>query len=327
MQKIFLTDTQCSTETIFHKGSIMKISKFISLNFIDELASKYVVRSFVWALVFLMVTTFVAAAGLNYHFSQYFIGETIVQLLVEIFSASAIVFFAFFIYVYFIGPTPASQALVIRPQDVGTELEKLPLDTRSYMFWGRSGSYFRAVPLQEMDKLAQQIRRSISIKVLLPDPRDNRLTNSYNEILRSLGEEQDGNELLVHVLATCTACAIVSAKNKYLDIEIYLSTFIPGFRLDLSDRGAILTQDDKNKPALLFVYDSGFYDAWQSTMIDECKISTKLNWDEQKFVSLSLEESEFGLDILRSFGVDFEDYGDLRSHVASLVCSRSHRYE
>ena len=306
----------------------MKASKIISLNFFDDLTSRYVTRRFLFGFIVLALSTFCIAIAISKRPIQSFWTETTVQLLLEICCASIIILFAYWLYLYFIGSNPAaSKVSVTRPQDISEKMQSLPLNARNYMFWGRSGSFFRAHPLRVMDKQARETKRNVDVSVLLPNPNDTRLTESYRQILQSLGEDYGKNPLMPHVLATCIACATVSANNRHLNVQIYLSSFIPGFRLDLSDNGAILTQDDKKKSALHFTADSEFYDMWRSTMLDECNVSTKVEWSDPIFRSLTLNEPEYKTDTLRAFSIPFIDSEQLRSKVLSLVSDQLHRYK
>ncbi len=119
----------------------------------------------------------------------------------------------------------------------------------------------------------------------MPDPDDERLVKSYREILRSLGEDPSQNPLLPNVLATCMACAIVASNNKHLEIKVHLSRFLPAFRVDLSEKGAILTQDDKKKSALYFEYGSEFWDMFHSTVANERAVSRAVTWSQEAFVA------------------------------------------
>src|SRR5690606_2628048 len=132
-------------------------------------------------------------------------------------SGSLIILSFYALYVYFIGAnTDVREVSVIRPQDISERMHTLPFEVRHYMFWGRSGSFFRSYPLLELDKQAREKKRDIVVDVLLPDPNDERLVKSYRDILNVLGETAGDNPLLPHVLATCMASAIVSSNNKHL---------------------------------------------------------------------------------------------------------------
>lgn len=237
-----------------------------------------------------------------------------------------LVFYA--LYVYFIGANAAVREVnVTRPQDIGERMRALPLDVRHYMFWGRSGSFFRAYPLVELDRQARDSKRNITVDVLLPDPYDERLVKSYRDILKSLGEKPIDNPLLPNVLATCMACAILASNNKHLEIKVYLSKFLPAFRVDLSDHGAILTQDDRNKSALYFDYGSEFWDMFRSTVANERDVSRAVAWNKEMFEGLKLEEKSCDTLTLNAFGIKVDDVGEIQKEVARLITNRPHRYQ
>lgn len=122
------------------------------------------------------------------------------------------------------------------------------------------------------------------------------------------------------------ACAIVSSNNKHLDIKVHLSRFLPAFRVDLSDNGAILTQDDKKKSALYFDYGSEFYDMFRSTVTNERDVSREVTWDKELFTGLKLEEKGCDAKTLIAFGISVGDVDAIQQEVARLIAVRPHRY-
>ncbi|MXY38863.1 MAG: hypothetical protein F4Y62_03530 [Rhodospirillaceae bacterium] len=254
--------------------------------------------------------------------------QLVISILVEVLSGTLIVILFYILYMHFIGPNRASKDVsVVRPQDISEELKKLPKQVTTYMFWGRSGSFFRSYPIIELDKDARNKKHNISIDVLLPNPEEKHLVDSYQDILVSLGEEEGENTLLSHVVATCLICAILDANNRYLNVRIHISSFLPGFRLDLSDNGAILTQDDKRKSALFFESGSEFYEMFRSTMLNECKISRRIIWDETLFRDLDLDRSSCTVLTIDAFNIEVPDVSSIQTKVANLVARRPHRYK
>lgn len=255
------------------------------------------------------------------------INEVIISILINITSGSVIIIGFYIIYVYFIGDNAAVREVsVTRPQDIRERMVAMPKGVRHYMFWGRSGSYFRAYPLLVLDTEAREDKRNIAVDVLLPDPDDERLVKSYRDILKSLGEDKGDNPLLPNVLATCIACAIMASNNKHLTIKVHLSRFLPAFRVDLSDNGAILTQDDKKKSALYFDYGSEFYDMFRSTVTNERGVSREVTWDKELFAGLKLEEKSCDVKTLKAFSINVADVDAIQQEVAHLITVRPHRY-
>lgn len=178
-----------------------------------------------------------------------------------------------------------------------------------------------------LDEESRLLKRPTSIEVLLPNPDDPRLVESYRDILNSLGEDAGENPLLPNVLATCMACAIIDANNKHLQISVYISSFLPAFRVDLSDNGAIITQDDKKKSALFFEYGSEFYDMYRSTANNERDVSRRVKWESKAFRGLKLEEKSCDVSTLNAFGINVPDVDGTQQEVAKLITKRPHRYK
>ena len=301
----------------------MRASQITAIDFFENLASKYARRWFFWFFVLLVGLCLL----LIYLVDEWNKG-IITSILIEIMSGSLIILAFYVLYVYFIGANSGlREVTVVRSQDISDKMLKLPKEVRNYMFWGRSGSFFRSYPLLELDKQANTHGHNVRIEVLLPDPTDESLVNLYRGILKTLGENDSENPLLPHVIATCMTCAIVSANNRHLEIRIHLSRFLPGFRLDLSDHGAILTQDSKKKAALYFERNSEFYEMFRSTMISERNVSIEVQWDENLFRGLKLTKESCTKSTLNAFGIDVPAPQDILQDVAKLVSQRPHRYQ
>lgn len=305
----------------------MKASKITALDFFDDLTSSYARSRFLGGFVALIVICLLIIPITDALQGWPTVKEVSRSTLIQIVSSSLIILAFYSMYMWFIGPNAAIREVsVTRPQDISERVKMLPVDVRHYMLWGRSGSYFRAYSLLKLDEEARDKKRNIVVDVLLPDPQDSRLVGSYRDILKVLGEEPGDNPLLPQVLATCTACAILAANNKHLEIRIHFSSFLPGFRIDLSDNGAILTQDDKRKSALFFEYGSEFYDMFRSTVMNEKAVSQQVIWDSNIFRGLKLEEKSCDKTTLEAFGIYIPNIDAIQREVATLVTQRPHRY-
>jgi hypothetical protein len=254
--------------------------------------------------------------------SQGIIREILTSLLIEVIAGSLIILAFYCIYVYFVGPNlTVREVSVTRPQDIRDRMKHLPLGVSHYMFWGRSGSFFRAYPLLKLDEQAKREKKNIDVEVVLPDPTDARLVASYQEIVRALGETPNKNTLLANVLATSIACAIISANNKFIKIKIFYSKFLPAFRVDISNQGAILTQDDPGKSALFFEFESEFYEMFRTTVRSEMSVSREVKWNETLFKGRSLDEPSCDKSIINGFGIDVEDFDAILRDVTVLISS------
>ena len=303
----------------------MKASKITAVDFFDDLNSPYARRWFFWIFGALTMVCMLLA----YFLISTTLKEIIASFLIEVGSGSLIILAFYGFYVYFIGPnTAAREVSVTRSHDINKQMKELPLGASKYMHWGRSGGYFRACPLLKLDEQARENKHRIKIEVLLPDPGEACLVESYRDILKSFGEDMGKDSLLMHVLATYMACAILASNNMYLEISIHLSRFLPAFRFDLSDNGAILTQDDPDKSALYFESGSEFYEMFRNTMINEREISREITWCKNSFDGLKLEEKSCNETRLRAFDIKVpdEDVDKIQREVSRLITKRPHRY-
>lgn len=305
----------------------MKASKITALDFFEDLTSRYARRRFFAGFALIIAVCILLIWLTMAHITSPTLKQILLAVLIQIVASSMITLAFYALYVYFIGAnTAVREVSVTRPQDISERMRALPLDVRHYMFWGRSGSFFRAHPLLELDRQARENKRNITIDILLPDPDDDRLVQSYRDVLKALGEERGDNPLLPNVLATCMACAIIASNNRHLQIKIHLSRFLPAFRVDLSDNGAILTQDDKKKSALYFDYGSEFWDMFRSTVANERDVSRAVGWSKEMFEGLQLEANSCTAQTLNAFGIKVQNVEAIQQEVARLITKRPHRY-
>lgn len=143
---------------------------------------------------------------------------------------------------------------------------------------------------------------------------------------RSAKKEGSSRALVAHVFATCFVCAVEDAKNTHLDVSVYLSKHLPTYRLDLSDNGAILTQDDKKRAALQFTSDGEFFDLWRNAITGEKDRSTRVLWDREKFKGASLAPGRKVSELLESLNIDMTAHDGLEREVTCLVDNPFHRY-
>lgn len=306
----------------------MKASKITAIDFFDDLSSPYARKRFLFALFIFFLFFLVLFYILKKYIPQGIFHEISQSILIELISGIIIINLFYICYHYFIGTNDAIREVsAVRPQDIGSFIKKIPEDTRSYTFWGRSGSYFRSNTLIKIDEQSREKKCFTRVNVILPDPKNKELSNSYEEILKSLGEYSDENSLLENVLATSIICAIINENNLHMQIKIHYSNFLPSFRLDMSDTGAILTQDDKNKSALYFNSGSDFYEMFRTTANNEMQISKEIRWDSTIFKDLKIAKESCDKKTLNAFGFENENIDHLQQSVAAKIVNKSHRYQ
>ncbi|MBY5751418.1 hypothetical protein [Rhizobium leguminosarum] len=305
----------------------MKATKITAIDFFDDLSSPYArKRFFVGFIVFGGLC--IVAMYLDHQFVPNGAIKAVLDSVLANLLSSILVILGFYIlYTFFIGPNDGLKEVVpTRARDISEAMKQLPEKTRSYLFWGRSGSYFRSSPLIVLDGYARRSKIMTNVDVLMPDPFDERLINSYRDIKDSLGEESDGNPLLANVLATTICCAVLNANNRYLSVRVFYSAFLPAFRVDLSDNGSILTQDDKSKGALFFKPSSEFHELLRTSILNEMAVSREINLEEATFKKKKLDSGSCTPEILARFGVAEAARSALAPKIATLIEERRHRY-
>jgi hypothetical protein len=307
----------------------LKASKITAVDFFEDLTSPFARKRFFWGFVALCVLCGVVLYLVRSLLPEGAVRDVAEAVVIDVLAGSLIVLAFYSLYMHFIGPNAGlREVTVTRPRDIRERLEQLPDNVRHYTFWGRSGSYFRSSPLLVLNRQSREHKRVIKVDVVLPDPTDERLIKSYQQILASLGENVDGNRLLANVLATSMACAIIDANNKYIRVRLFYSKFLPAFRVDISENGAILTQDDPAKSALFFDFGSEFYDMFRTQVDNEIGFSREVKWDEALFTGRTLDEKSCDKNTLGAFGiVEENDFDHVQKQVAMLITMRPHRYK
>lgn len=305
----------------------MKASKLRAVDFIEDLTSPYARRRFLWSFVAILLVSIGCMALATMLLNQGWPRDLLQSFFSEVAAASAIILIFYAVYLYFIGPhTSADKVVVVRSQDIRELLRELVNETRHYAFWGRTGAFFRSESLRDLSQQAIGNRRQISVDVLLPDPNDPELAAGYSRILHALGEDAKKPTLPAHVLATCFVCAVEEANNMHLDVHVYLSKHLPTYRLDLSDKGVLLTQDDRRRAALRFESEGEFFDLWRAAIDSEKERSREVKWDRERFEGVDLATANCTPDQLASLNVGVEDHDGVANEVGDLVRNRSHRY-
>ncbi|MBB2780285.1 UNVERIFIED_ORG: hypothetical protein GGE55_001667 [Rhizobium esperanzae] len=305
----------------------MKATKITAIDFFDDLSSSYARKRFFVGFLFLAALS-VGALYLDHQFMPDGAFRNILDSVLTNLLSSVLIILGFYtLYTFFIGPNEGLKEVVpTRPRDIKEVLTQLPTKTRSYLFWGRSGSYFRSTPLVTLDESSRRSKIMTDVDVLMPDPFDERLISAYRDIKDSLGEESDGNPLLANVLATTICCAVLNANNRYLRVRVFYSAFLPAFRVDMSDNGSILTQDDKSKGALFFKPSSEFHELLRTSILNEIAVSREIDLQSQAFKGKKLDALSCTSEILKQFGVAEGDRSALAPKIATLIEERRHRY-
>ena len=306
----------------------MKASKFTKFDFLDDLSSPFARKRFVFGICLLVLFSVGAIYVARTLLPENAFRDVTEAVGIEVLAGLIIVLGFFILYIVLIGPNAGlAEVSVTRPRDIHERMKGLPKNTTQYIFWGRSGGYFRSVALPFLNDQSCKEKKYTNIEIIMPDPDEPKLSTCYQDIRMSLSEEADENTLVSNVIATTIACAIAGANNKYLRIRIFLSKYIPIFRVDISDNGAIVTQDDLSKSALFFKDQSEFYEMLRTASYNEIDLSREINWDRSIFRGLKFEGDSCNEQMLSAFNIKLDDPGRILEQVKALISNSSHRYK
>ncbi|WP_291735364.1 hypothetical protein [Leisingera sp. F5] len=305
-----------------------RASKYINLEVLNDLNSPYARRRF---FTFFLLLSGASAAA---HFSPEYlslndsISTFIKSVSANIFSATLVIILVYGAYILFIGEDfERPEVETIRPGDINGEIRKLPKDTAFYYLWGRSATYFRSETLRELNEFSIKTRKTVTVCVLLPDPCIPELASAYEDMMASLGEDRDQDKLLKNAVATCAACAIYTANNSNLRIQVFFSKFLPAYRIDMSEGGAMLTEDDKSLYGLKFSRKSQFFEMFRTMLLNEIEISREAALAAKNWKSFRIDSEDIPIDLLFDFGFDGDKIRLHRDEIFQLMAKTDHRYK
>lgn len=173
------------------------------------------------------------------------------------------------------------------------ELEKALDEARQttdrWVFKGGTGTYLRAVTLPVLVREARRRRRSLSIKIDIINPADERVCAAYARFRQTFAHrlevvpvdlwsaERTRKESFATVLAACWH----RQRLDTLEIDVHLSSVAPTLRFDLSSSGLFITQDDPRRVNLLVDRDRPLYDYYL----------TELHQSREQAVALDLRNT------------------------------------
>ncbi|MFG2133751.1 hypothetical protein ACGFNV_39155 [Streptomyces sp. NPDC048751] len=173
--------------------------------------------------------------------------------------------------------------------EVGLAHEHARRNTARWVYKGGTGTYLRAVTLPECVIEAQRGRRSLSMKIDIVNPADDRVCAAYARFRRTFGHRPDGRapgewtteRTRKEAYATVLAAAWHRQRLDTLEVDVHLSSVAPTLRFDLSDAGLIITQDDPRRVSLYVERGRPLYDYYV----------TELHQSREQAVKLDLRES------------------------------------
>ena len=142
-----------------------------------------------------------------------------------------------------------------------------------------------------------------------------------------LGEGAGKDKLFKNAVATAAACALATANNPNLRVTVCLSKFIPSFRIDMSDQGAILTEDDKSLYGLRFSRQSQFFEMFRTMMTYEVRLSRVIDLSGYNWKKHKIGDENIPVEALLSFGFSEGKVREHRDEIFSTIRPREHRYK
>jgi hypothetical protein len=173
--------------------------------------------------------------------------------------------------------------------EVGQAHEQARRTTSRWVFKGGTGTYLRAVTLPQCVLEAQRQRRSLSMKIDIVNPADDKVCEAYARFRRTFGhgdtggafEEWTTERTRKESYATVLAAGWYRQRLDTLEIDVHLSSVAPALRFDLSDTCLIITQDDPRRVSLYVERDRPLYDYYV----------TELHQSREQAVKLDLREA------------------------------------
>ncbi|WP_327318164.1 hypothetical protein [Streptomyces sp. NBC_01235] len=169
--------------------------------------------------------------------------------------------------------------------EVGVAHEQARRNTARWVFKGGTGTYLRAVTLPECVREAQRQRRSLSMKIDIVNPADDRVCEAYARFRRTFGQGDTGGWTLERTRKESYATVLAASWHRQrldtLEIDVHLSSVAPALRFDLSDTCLIITQDDPRRVSLYVERGRPLYDYYV----------TELHQSREQAVKLDLREA------------------------------------
>ncbi|MFG2575899.1 hypothetical protein [Streptomyces sp. NPDC048481] len=165
--------------------------------------------------------------------------------------------------------------------EVAPAHERARRSTSRWVFKGGTGTYLRAVTLPECVLEAQRQRRSLSMKIDIVNPADDKVCEAYARFRRTFGHDDgDGwtpERTRKESYATVVAACWHRQRLDTLEIDVHLNSVAPALRFDLSDTCLIITQDDPRRVSLYVERGRPLYDYYVTELHQSREQAVKLD--------------------------------------------------
>lgn len=202
-------------------------------------------KTFVALLVSIyLISLFIAHYQLGQPFS-----DVILDQVKSIASALITALFGLLIIIPFIPSKEKGEIIEIPAQEITVEFEKLLDSATRWRYQGNFGRYLRGKVLPTLAS-----KTNVQVLACLIDPANQELCARHAEYRGNInaidkGKKYDSATVSLEVMVTIVIAAWY-ARNKGMDISIFLSGKFDPIRIDGSDEAMILTVEDRRSPAL-----------------------------------------------------------------------------
>jgi hypothetical protein len=220
---------------------------------------------------------------------------------------------------------------VVHPKDINGVLTKALSDARSWHYSGSVGRWNRSDVLPTLAREARQTNTTRSCRLVILDPNDELACKAYADYRGGLnsgaGRAWTLPTVRADICATIVVAAVFKQDSSLLQIEVFLKSTGPIFRIDASDRMLVLTREDKREPAVKCDIDTHFFDSFMETINFDVRQSRKASLWEGAPKPPDLDASHIS-QILKIASIDIPEKTDpsFIDEVLALAKERSDPY-
>jgi hypothetical protein len=196
---------------------------------------------------------------------------------------------------------------VVHPKDINGVLKKALSDARSWHYSGSVGRWNRSDVLPTLAREARHTNTTRNCRLVILDPDNEVACKAYAEYRGGLNSGSAKtwtvSSVRADICATIVAAAVFQQDSSLLQVEVFLKSAGPIFRIDASDKTLVLTREDKREPAVRCDVETHFFDSFMETVNYDVRQSRKADlWDGAPKVT-DLDESHVP-QILGIAGID-----------------------
>jgi hypothetical protein len=186
--------------------------------------------------------------------AHYFFGQKVSDVLLDqvksIASALITVLFGLLMIIPFVPSKKRGEIIEIPAREITDEFERMLSSATRWRYQGNFGRYLRGKVLPTLASKA-----NVQILACLIDPANQVLCEKHAEYRNNInaidkGRRYDSDAVSLEVMVTIVIAAWY-ARNKNMDISIFLSGNFDPIRIDGSDDAMILTVEDRRSSALM----------------------------------------------------------------------------